>query len=38
MESIRKMKYFVKLRWKTYSTLTDDNNEHKKAKGWKKCF
>ena len=31
------MKEFVGLRAKTYAYLTDDNSEHKKAKGTKKC-
>ena len=31
------MKEFVKLREKTYSYLMDDDSEHKKAKGTKKC-
>ena len=31
------MKEFVALRPKTYSYLMDDDNEHKKAKGTKKC-
>ena len=32
------MKEFVKLREKTYSYLMDDDSEHKKAKGTKKCI
>ena len=31
------MKEFVALRVKTYSYLMDDDSEHKKAKGTKKC-
>ena len=31
------MKEFVALRAKTYAYLMDDNSEHKKAKGTKKC-
>ena len=31
------MKEFVGLRAKTYSYLMDDDSEHKKAKGTKKC-
>ena len=31
------MKEFVALRAKTYAYLTDDDREHKKAKGVKKC-
>ena len=32
------MKEFVGLRAKTWSYLMDDGNEHKKAKGTKKCL
>ena len=32
------MKEFVGLRAKTYSHLTESNNEDRKAKGTKKCF
>ena len=32
------MKEFVVLRAKTYSYLMDDDNEHKKAQGTKKCI
>ena len=31
------MKEFVGLRAKTYAYLMDDDSEHKKAKGTKKC-
>ena len=31
------MKEFVGLRTKTFAYLMDDNSEHKKAKGTKKC-
>ena len=31
------MKEFVALRAKTYSYLMNDDSEHKKAKGTKKC-
>ena len=31
------MKEFIALRAKTYSYLTDDESEHEKAKGTKKC-
>ena len=31
------MKEFVGLRTKTYAYLADNDNEHKKAKGTKKC-
>ena len=31
------MTEFVALRAKTYAYLKDDNSEHKKAKGTKKC-
>ena len=31
------MKEFVGLRAKTYSYLMDDDSEHRKAKGTKKC-
>ena len=31
------MKEFVALRAKTYSYLMDDDTDHKKAKGTKKC-
>ena len=31
------MKEFLRFREKTYSYLTDDNNENKKAKSTKKC-
>ena len=32
------MKEFCALRAKTYTYLMDDNTEHKKAKGTKKCI
>ena len=32
------MKEFVGLRAKTYSHLTENNNEDRKAKDTKKCF
>ena len=32
------MKEFVGLRAKTYAYLMDDDTEHKKAKGTKKCI
>ena len=32
------MTEFAALRLKTYSYLTDENDENKKAKGTKKCF
>ena len=31
------MKEFLRLREKTYSYLTEDSNENKKAKSTKKC-